>query len=240
MGSASGSLLPRNADRTPVSRYSALESWVHQLVASAGKDRFDLNPPAHGASVYRRAALDAIGGFAVRGPGEDVRATAALARAGWRTRFVAEAVAENTVAETVRDYWRQHVRWARNVWAARSAAGMRKPVRLRRPGRRRLELALASLGYADRLAFAGCAMLAMGGRRTWLLPGAYLAVAALEVVVGVAKAGALRRLPAFLWSAALLFPVDVVASAVAGAAHLARRPRTWRTAPGTSARYRSG
>ncbi len=227
VGMASGALRPRNADASIVARYAAMESWVHQLVTSAGKDRLDLNPPAHGASLYRRSALGEIGGFPGGGqPGEDVQATAALTRAGWRTRFIPDAVTENTVTEGWRDYWQQHVRWARNVWA--SGAGARVSAG-RRPLRRRVDMALSSLGYADRLVFVAAVALAAAGVLTPWLPVAYVCVTAAEVVVAVARAGALRLLPRLLASTAILFPVDVLASAAAGAAHLARRPRAWRT-----------
>ena len=225
VGAATGVLLPRNADASPVARYAAVESWVHQLVTSAGKDRLDLNPPAHGASVYRRDALDGIGSFSADGPGEDIRATVALTGNGWRTRFVADAVAENTVTEGLRDYWRQHLRWARNVWGAASRRTPRRGVAMRR----RFELALSTAGYADRLILLSAVGLAGAGRLSPWLPGAYLGVAGVEVVVAVTKAGAARRLPRFLSSTMVLFPVDVLASAVASAAHLARRPRAWRT-----------
>jgi GT2 family glycosyltransferase len=225
VGAAAGVLLPRNAHASPVARYAAVESWVHQLVTSAGKDRLDLNPPAHGASMYRRRALEEIGLFTSTGPGEDVKASVRLTRAGWRTRFVAEAAAENTVTEGLRDYWQQHVRWARNVWAA---AGPRPGPRRSRPARRRLEAALCSLGYADRLVFvAAVALAATGGLSPWL-PAVYLGVAAAEVVAAVAKAGPARAAPGFLLATAAFFPVDVLASFAASAAHLARRPRAWR------------
>ena len=97
------------------------------------------------------------------------------------------------------------------------------------PLRRRVEGVLASLGYADRLVFVLALVLAGTGALTVWLPVAYVVVATAEVVVAVAKAGALRRLPAFLASTAAFFPVDVLASAAAGAAQLAGRPRGWRT-----------
>jgi cellulose synthase/poly-beta-1,6-N-acetylglucosamine synthase-like glycosyltransferase len=227
VGMASGRLLPRNADASVVARYAAVESWVHQLVSSAGKDRLDLNPPAHGASVYRREALAAVGGFAEgRRPGEDVQASTALTRAGWRTRFITGATVENTVTEELRDYWEQHVRWARNVWAT-AAQGRRTGARP--PLRRRVDVVLSSLGYADRLVFAAAVALAAGRWITPWLPVAYAGVLTAEVAVAVAKAGSLRRLPGYLACTAIVFPIDVLASTAAGAAHLTRRPRAWRT-----------
>ena len=233
VGAATGFLAPRNADAGLVARYATVETWTHQLVTSAGKDRLDLNPPMLGASIYRRTALEQLGGFRPGAPGEDVQATVALTREGWRTRFVPQAIVENGVVDSLGDYWHQHIRWARNVFAARSSP--RKPVfrERRAPGGatlllRRAEVWAASAGYVDRLASVGAVALAVAGGLPLWLPAAYLGVAAGEAAVAVMKAGAAARLHHFLLAAATFFVVDVVASTAATAAHLSGRPRTWR------------
>lgn len=230
VAAAAAFLAPCNADASAVARYAAVETWTHQLVTSAGKDRLRLNPPMLGASMYRRAALGSIGGFRAGAPGEDAHATVALTRAGWRTRFVREAVVDNAVVDDLRDYWYQHIRWARNVLSA-GHGGLR--VSGRAPGGRpspllRVEVWAASAGYADRLALVAAAALAAAGALPAWLPLGYLAVAASEAVAAIAKAGAARRLPGLALAVASLFPIDVVASAAANMAHLSRRPRTWR------------
>jgi cellulose synthase/poly-beta-1,6-N-acetylglucosamine synthase-like glycosyltransferase len=233
VGAATGFLAPGNADSSLVARYATVESWTHQLVTSAGKDRLDLNPPMLGASIYRRTALEQVGGFRPDAPGEDVHATVALTRAGWRTRFAPDAVAENSVADSLRDYWHQHIRWARNVFAARSnphgsAFRERRSRRGAAPVLRQTEVWASSMGYADRLAFLGAAALAAAGALPLWLPAASLAVAASEAAGAVVKAGAGARLHRFLVAAAAFFAVDVVASIAATAAHLSGRPRIWR------------
>jgi len=228
VGAAAAYISPANAAAGPVARYAAVESWVHQLVTSAAKDRLRLDPPTLGACAYRRIAFEEIGGFGDAASGGDVLTSAALVRAGWRTRFVRAAVAENLVAHSVRGYWHQHIRWARNLGGVartrprRAAAGPR-------PGpARRLEAWLSASGYADRLAFVVVAAAALAGILPWWLPIAYVAVTGLEVVVGAARGGAGAALPLFLLAATGVFVLDVVATGAALAAQAARRPRTWR------------
>jgi cellulose synthase/poly-beta-1,6-N-acetylglucosamine synthase-like glycosyltransferase len=196
---------------------------VHQLVTSAGKDRLDLNPPTlGGAAVYRRAALERIGGLGGAPSGDDVLATVALTRDGWRTRFVCDAVADVDVVGRWSHYGRQHVRWARDLfatashdWAATAAV----------PLARRAELALLSAGYLDRIAFLLAIGLVIAGALSPLVPVVYLAVAAAGVVVAMGKAGAARELPAFALAAAAVFALDVATTVVATVAHVLRVPR---------------
>ncbi|MGH3054763.1 MAG: glycosyltransferase, partial [Gaiellaceae bacterium] len=176
VGATAGFLSPANATATPLARYAALESWVHQLVTSAAKDRLDLNPPTLGVSAYRREALEQVGWFRCGQAGEDVRITVALTRAGWHTRFVPQAVAENTVVSEWSEYWAQHVRWARNLLATAATPAAPAPTVAhptateprRTPAPRlraamRLELWFLAAGYADRLAFAAILGLALVG-----------------------------------------------------------------------------
>lgn len=236
----SGLLLPRQPDVSPVARYAALETWVHQLVTSRGKDRLDLNPPVLGGlCAYRAAALRSAGGFRAGSGGEDVDATLALTRDGWRTRLAPRARAEYRVAESPAEYWRQHLRWGRAQMD--SAASLRRATVPERGGpatrrsaalawARRGEAVLASAGYLDRLAFAGAVGLALGRRLKLRWAAGYAAAAGAEVVAAVAAGGQLRALPRYLASAVALFPVDVAASAVAAATQILRRPAAeWRT-----------
>ena len=224
VGATAAYLRPANADRTLVAGYGAVESWVNQLVTSSAKDRLGLCPPTLGAAAYRRTALEQLGGLGGRGPGGDVKVSLALARLGWRTRFVRAAVADNLVVESLNDYWHQHLRWARNLLGSRGgvAPAQALPIRLR------LEEWAVSAGYVDRLALAG--VLALGILDEVALWGAvaYLTIVAVELVTAVAKAGAARKLPRYVVATVAIFGLDVVASLAACVAHLFRRPRDWR------------
>jgi GT2 family glycosyltransferase len=229
VGAAASYLRPANADANVVARYAALETWTHQLVTSAGKDRLDLNPPALGACAYRRDAIEDVGGFRTGpSPGDDVEMTAALTRRGWRTRFAESAVADNTVVQSPADYWNQHVRWGRNVLAADggSAAGAGESGEAP-PPRRRIEALLARSGYADRLALLAAVVLAAAGAMGAWIPAAYAAVVAAESTVAVVRGGQSRAIHRYLAAAVPMFAFDVAASAVALLAHVARRPRRW-------------
>lgn len=228
VGAVAGFLAPANATASPTARYAAVETWVHQLLTSAAKDRLDVNPPTlGGAALYRRAALEEVGWLGSAPSGDDVRASVALTRAGWRSRFVAVAIADNTVAERWRDYWRQHVRWARDVFetARGGAPGRVHPSRARPSLARRVEAMMLSAGYLDRVAFAAAIALAAGGALTAWLPVGYLGLRAVEVCVAVVKAGAGRDLVAFLAVLPVFFSLDVAASVVAAAEHALRRRR---------------
>jgi GT2 family glycosyltransferase len=225
-----GLVLPDNASTSPVARYAAVESWVTQLVTSAGKDRLDLNAPTPGGCcAYRRSALDGIDWHS-GDPGADVQLTVALTRAGWRTRFAPKAVAETAVVHRWRDYWHQHVRWARNLFASAGApAADRRPSEATGPASisRRAEAWVLSAGYSDRLLLLAALPLALTGRLPLRLPAIYLTVTTGEVWTALAKARVGREGHTFfLWTVAL-FALDIVASVAAATAHLIRWPRAW-------------
>lgn len=67
-------------------------------------------PGAVGA--WRRAALDAVGGYPADTLAEDQDLTIAIQRAGWRVACEYEAIAWTEAPETVRALFRQRYRWA--------------------------------------------------------------------------------------------------------------------------------
>jgi glycosyltransferase involved in cell wall biosynthesis len=224
IGATVGYLRPVNGSFSATSRYAAVETWVHQLVTSAGKDRLGLNPPSLGLCVYRRAALEDIGWFSVA-HADDTASTIELTRAGWSTRFVPDAVADNLVVSRPADYWRQHVRWARHL-----LGGGRAPSRrARQPRAQRLENVLFAVGYVDRLFVLAAVGLAAAHALTFWVPLAYLALPALEVLVALLKARTWRELPAYFFATTVLFPLDLLASLAAVAVWPLPRGRSgWR------------
>jgi cellulose synthase/poly-beta-1,6-N-acetylglucosamine synthase-like glycosyltransferase len=226
VGAAFGYLAPANADASLIARYAAVETWVHQLVTSAAKDRLDLNPPSlGGGSVYRRGALDEIGGFPERAYGEDIAASVLLSLAGWRTRFLQQAVISNRVVAHWSDYWQQHVRWARTLLNAAPRQRPSAPI----PFLRRAETVVQTSGYLDRVALAGSVLLVAEGSMPFWVPLGYLAVAALEVATAIQRGRAGRRSLRFVFATAVSFPLDVAATFAAVAVHLTRRPLKWRS-----------
>jgi GT2 family glycosyltransferase len=235
VAAVSALLWPSNPAASTVSRYAALESWVHQLVTSRGKDRLDLNPPVLGGMcVYRVAALKSVDGFRPASWGEDVEATVALTLRGWRTRVVTGAGADYRVAASRAEYWRQHLRWGRAQMESAPLRAHTGPAPTRPAAAllwaRRVEAVLSSAGYLDRLAFAAAVTLAgCGGLSPWWAAG-YTAAAAAEVAAAVAMAGAVRALPSYANALFMLFPLDIASTAVGTVQQVFRDPSVgWRT-----------
>jgi peptidoglycan-N-acetylglucosamine deacetylase len=222
VAASAGFLRPANADVNVVTRYAAVTTWVHQLVTSAGTDRLGLNPPTFGAAAFRRSALNEIGGIPEVPAGVDVATSAALTRRGWRTRFVHGAVADNTVVADLQNFWRQHVRWSRAAFRNREGS---HPSRASMA--QRMELAAASIGYGDRLAFVLALVGASVGVLPLWLPALYLSLPALTIVVAMLEAGVWTRMPRFLVATAVMFAMDVAASIAAVWIHVTRRPYRW-------------
>jgi glycosyltransferase involved in cell wall biosynthesis len=224
VGAVSGYLRPRNAELGIVARYAALESWLHQLVTSAAKDRLDLDPPTIGVWMVRRDILDSIGGFPSCVTGEDVRVAAAITRRGFRTRFISTAVGSNQVAATLAEYWWQHLRWARDVYATgRRPRSPSETIRAQeaRETRRallpRIERILSASGYADRLALVtGAALTACGSLSAAILLF-YVTTIVIEIAVATRRGASGRHGETLrvLAAAATVLAVDVIATAVA-------------------------
>ena len=161
------------------------------------------------------------------GRGEDLVATVALTRAGWRTRFAPESVADNIVVHRLRDDRRQHLRWARSTFDATRRQPRRGP---RGPLRQRIESWALSTGYVDRLALLVAVVLVATGTLPPWIPPAYLAVIALGVTVALIKAGvSARRAPLFAASTAAFFALDVIASVAALPSYARPLTRGWRS-----------
>jgi 1,2-diacylglycerol 3-beta-glucosyltransferase len=215
LGCARGYLQPRNARASVVARYAALEYWVTQLVDHAGRERRGRSsPPAGGNSVYRRAALEEVGGFREGAYSEDTEQFLALTGAGWQCRFVPSARATTAVAEDLGAFWNQRLRWNRGLYAA--------------AGRHRGARRLSTLGYLDRVVLLAAVGFAVGGWLPFWAPAAYLALPVLMVGVALVKAGAMREAPAFLCAAVLMFPVDLAVTIRGSLLAVMRRGPRWR------------
>jgi len=198
IGAVSGYLEPANADLSMVSRYCALESWVTQLLHHAGKDRLSRSAPTIGGNcIYRRQALDDAGGFPAGAYSEDTEVSLALLARGWKTRFVEEARAANTLPHDFSTWWRQRTRWTLGLYQTSRRASSNP------------ESWATAFGYFDRIVLLFAAGLALTGALApgWLL----LWVVPMLVTIPTAlyKAGYLMRSPAFLLAAAVMLPFDV-------------------------------
>jgi cellulose synthase (UDP-forming) len=79
----------------------------------AGKSRFNAVMYVGSNTVFRRAALDDIGGFATGVITEDMATGMLLQAAGWRSTFVPHLVAAGLAPESFADLLVQRTRWSR-------------------------------------------------------------------------------------------------------------------------------
>lgn len=96
-----------------VTRWQAVEYITAQNLerrALAGFDAMTVVPGAVGA--WRRAALDAVGGYPEDTLAEDQDLTIAIQRAGWRVTYDPQAVAWTEAPESFRALAKQRYRWA--------------------------------------------------------------------------------------------------------------------------------
>ncbi len=218
VGAASGYRRPSNARRTPIAAYAALEAWVHQLVTQLGKERCGWNPTTMGGHcVYRRAALDEVGGFPTRALGEDIELSLGMVAAGWRTRFLIDALADGLVVESLARYWNQRTRWTRVLYDSSKKAS-------------RLEGWMVAAGYSDRIVFLLAIAFAAAGRMSAAWAGLYLVPPVLAIASALSRA---RAGPGFaLYLAAWILPLfalDLAVTVVASVNGLLRRRVCWPT-----------
>jgi len=218
VGAVAGFRRPSNTAASPVAAYGALESLVHQLITQAGKETLGANPTTMGGNcVYRRSALQQVGGFPARALSEDIEISLALVAAGWRTRFCRDAVADGSAVESLRRYWNQRCRWTRGLYRSRIRAS-------------RLESWLVSAGYVDRLVFLAALVLAANEQISFLWPALFCAAPVASVASALYRAGLGPGLTTrVLISSPLMFTVDVAITVVATVNALLGRRQQWHT-----------
>ncbi len=118
-----------------VTRWQSVEYVTAQNLERRALTRCDAITVVPGAvGAWRRAALDAVGGYPTDTLAEDQDLTIAIQRAGWGIEYDVEAVAWTEAPETFRALARQRFRWAfgtlqclwkhRGVFRARTPAGL--------------------------------------------------------------------------------------------------------------------
>ncbi len=118
-----------------VTRWQAVEYVTAQNLERRALARFGAITVVPGAvGAWRRAALDAVGGYPTDTLAEDQDLTIAVQRAGWRIAHDTEAVAWTEAPESFRALSKQRFRWAygtlqclwkhRGVWRVGRPAGL--------------------------------------------------------------------------------------------------------------------
>lgn len=118
-----------------VTRWQAVEYVTAQNLERRALTQFDAITVVPGAvGAWRRAALDAVGGYPVDTLAEDQDLTIAIQRAGWRIGYDIDAVAWTEAPETFRALAKQRFRWAfgtlQCLWKHRAILRTRKPAGL--------------------------------------------------------------------------------------------------------------
>ena len=237
VGAANGFLLPLNSLASPAAYYSTVELFVHQRITMAAKDRLRLAPAILGSNcVYRRSALVAVGAFRRGLLLEDSDLTLSLERAGWQARFVADAIAQTSVPQSLAGYWKQHIRWARGfqqVVALQGWESIRDPRAA--PGLR-LELLAFALGYFDRLALLAAAALTaldllrpgLAGFPLWLWL-VYFGLPLAQIVAAIRLAPETQPAQMYLYLIVVpfFFAFDVAMAVWATTLDALKRPAQW-------------
>jgi cellulose synthase (UDP-forming) len=92
--------------------------------------------------LFRRSALDQVGGFPTHSVTEDFELSVELHQRGWRSVYVPEVLASGLGPEDMASYVSQQQRWARGC-----LAGARSVLRARLPGRVRAQYLLSSMYF---------------------------------------------------------------------------------------------
>ena len=115
-----------------ITRWQALEYITAQNLERRALHALGAVTVVPGAvGAWRRAALDAVGGYPDDTLAEDQDLTIAIQRAGWRVACDMEAIAWTEAPETARALFRQRYRWAYGtlqcLWKHRAIIGRGRP-----------------------------------------------------------------------------------------------------------------
>ncbi len=115
-----------------VTRWQAVEYVTAQNLERRALARFDAITVVPGAvGAWRRAALDAVGGYPIDTLAEDQDLTIAIQRAGWRVEYDTDAVAWTEAPQSFRALAKQRYRWAfgtlQCLWKHRGVIGSGRP-----------------------------------------------------------------------------------------------------------------
>jgi cellulose synthase (UDP-forming) len=124
----------------------AAAAWAQQALFFGAISR---GKAGHGAMfccgtnvLFRRTALESIGGFPTDSVTEDFELSIKLCERGWESRYVPEVLATGLGPEDMSSYVSQQQRWARGCLGAIGSA-----LRARLPGRARLQYLLSSMYF---------------------------------------------------------------------------------------------
>lgn len=95
-----------------VSRGAGFMQSVFYTLIQPGKNRFNAAFCVGTNVVFRRAAIEEIGGIYEQSKSEDIWTSILLHERGWRTVFTPQVLAIGNTPETIEAYTKQQLRWA--------------------------------------------------------------------------------------------------------------------------------
>src|SRR3546814_39704 len=107
-----------NARSNEVAGAAASQQALFFGAIARGKDSRDAMFCCGTNMVFRRSALDDVGGFPEQSVTEDFQLSVALNERGWRAAYVAEVLAQGLGPEDMASYASQQQRWARGCLSA--------------------------------------------------------------------------------------------------------------------------
>lgn len=183
-----------NHDRHPV----AAAAWGQQALffgsISRGKDAMGTMFCCGTNVIFRREALEDVGGFPVNSLTEDFELSLVLHERGWRSAYVNEVLAHGLGPEDMSSYVSQQMRWARGCLSA-----LPRVIRARLPLRQRLQYLLSAAYF-----LSGWSILV------------YMVLPIVRILTG-AQPVAAATADAFLIHFAPYFVLSLLAVAVGGA-----------------------
>lgn len=102
----------RNRGTCPVSVGAHESQRVFYELVSPGKNAFDASFHVGTNAVFRRDALDDVGGIYEGSNSEDIWTSLSMHQAGWSSVYVGDILARGLAADTVHTYLKQQFRWA--------------------------------------------------------------------------------------------------------------------------------
>lgn len=97
---------------TIIARGAAYMQTVFYRFVQRGRNRFNAAFCVGTNVIYRRAAIEEIGGIHVDSKSEDVWTALTLHERGWRSVYISDVLAVGDAPETIEGYSKQQLRWA--------------------------------------------------------------------------------------------------------------------------------
>lgn len=85
---------------------------VFYSMLMSGKNRFNAAFCVGTCVIFRRTAIEAIGGMYEKSKSEDIWTSLKLHESGWKTIYINKVLAEGKTPETLKAYSKQQLRWA--------------------------------------------------------------------------------------------------------------------------------